>query len=213
LPILFLVIRPKDPVRNTAVRFTLTSDKETPDSVPVFSNYFVRDHLKNKKVVSVEINGQENFDDIDSYISGSKFSFIHNEIQRLQFTHDTSMVLKIVLGYGTNYGDFAWLLNQMMLSQVKWYALMNDSFYVLANPPPITDDQHYQIEPFELDTAFIRNYESPTKWDLLKWKLEHKLEELIAEIKYSPTISVGFAVLVFIPSAVRIRRLIKTGCP
>ncbi len=87
-------------------------------------------YLEEEIVVNNSINTPIN-------LKNDKLKFISNEIQRLQFTNDSTTVLKVVLDANSSYGDFVWLCNQAVKYQYKRYAYFNDSFYFFPNNQPV----------------------------------------------------------------------------
>jgi hypothetical protein len=203
LPILFFFFPIEDPIQKCAVRFSIPSDAETKDSVEVFSKYSVKKAIENKKIVTIDM-GEYYFD--EPYLTNSKFNFVHNEIERLQFTHDTSTLLKVQLRNNNTYGDFMWLLNQALIYRVKRYALVDNDFYILTNPPPINYDS-ITVEPLYAESFPVMNH--PTKWDIFKWRLQYKLSYIAHLIKLNSTLCIGFFILIIIPFIFSTREMIK----
>lgn len=74
-----------------------------------------------------------------------KLNFISQEIGRMEFLHDTSVVLKIKFGDSNTYGQFIWLVNQAKIYQVKRYTFFDAAFYILGNRP--TDTATMKVIP------------------------------------------------------------------
>ncbi len=208
LPILFLFIGSEDPVITTCLKVFIPKDENTKLGASTFSNYMVRNMAKKKKMISVSFDDFVEFgNDWDGYVQDTKMSFIQHEIERLQFTNDTSSVLKIEFNDGSTYGQFAWLLNQAMLYDVKRFALVDNEFYLFANEPPV----HYQSLDllFPIDTTSIivdPKYAGPTKWEIFKWKLSYKLEEVKIMAKGNYLLITGFLLFIFIPFIIKMIR-------
>lgn len=87
-------------------------------------------YLEEEIVVNNSVNTPIN-------LKNDKLKFITNEIQRLQFTHNSNTVVKVVFDDNSSYGDFVWLCNQAVKYQYKRYAYFNDSFYFFPNNQPV----------------------------------------------------------------------------
>ena len=82
--------------------------------------------MKGKKLVEIDLDDHELLDE--------KKRFIVREFQRMQFTGDTTSVLKIDLGRSNSFGEFMWILGLAQTYHVKRYAFTDDSFIFFANP-------------------------------------------------------------------------------
>ena len=107
---------------------------EGPDtSLYRFSKYSFLHDIKNKKLLCVDLNDPALSQNKDFF--ARKLSFISQEIGRMQFLDDTSVVVKIKFCDSNTYGQFIWLVNQAKIYLVKRYAFFDDAFYLLANRP------------------------------------------------------------------------------
>jgi hypothetical protein len=61
--------------------------------------------------------------------------FFLNELARLQFTHDTSRVLKVHFNEENDYGDYVWVLNNLRIFNFRRYMYIDNDLYIVANPP------------------------------------------------------------------------------
>src|ERR1700722_1597325 len=137
LPILLFFYWPKETVIPTYLKFYLPTDRKDDPGLIRFSKGNVYKSLEGKKITTIDID-VEKFNEDDSrtqYLFYQKLHFMSQEIERLEFTNDTSTVLKIQFGTNNTYGDFVWMLNQIVLYKVKRYALVDNNFYVFADPP------------------------------------------------------------------------------
>ncbi|HLK30454.1 MAG TPA: hypothetical protein VKT28_17860 [Puia sp.] len=135
LPIVLYFLGPEDVIDKTCLKLFLASDKKPPKGIRTLSRYTLNEDIKKKKLISIYINNSD--DKNDFFPMDRMLSFIQSEIERLQFTHDTSSVLKIEFGNGSSYGQFVWLLNQTMLYEVKRFVVVDNTVYLFTNPPPI----------------------------------------------------------------------------
>jgi len=140
LPLLLFLMKPQEHKRETRLSLVIPWDKKQYG----FSRYAVYAHLKKKKIVQVDLWDMTLPYELN--MQQAKRSFIVRELERLQFTHDTSSVLKVTLGSNNTYGDFIWLLNLAVAYGFKRYVFMDDAFYYLPNarpePPPPADSIH-----------------------------------------------------------------------
>ena len=110
---------------------------EGPDtSLYRFSKFSFLKATKNKKLLCVDLSDPAPSRNKD--IFARKLNFISQEIERMQFFYDTSVVLKIKFGDSNTYGQFVWLINQAKFYQVKRYAFFDAAFFLLANRPTDT---------------------------------------------------------------------------
>jgi len=108
-----------------------------------FSKYSFLQEIKNKKLLCVDLNDPAPSRNRDLF--ARKLNFISQEIGRMQFLYDTSVVLKIKIGDSNTYGQFIWLVNQAKIYQVKRYTFFDSAFYLLANRP--TDTATTKVVP------------------------------------------------------------------
>jgi hypothetical protein len=102
-----------------------------------FSKYTVLRSIQGKKVNAVDLNEEVPSYDPSRY--QEKQGFIQREIGRMEFTHDSTTVLKVHFGDHNSYGDFVWLLDQAVKYRCRRYAWFDDDFYFLGEaPPPVT---------------------------------------------------------------------------
>jgi hypothetical protein len=145
LPILMLFYRPKETVAPTYLKLFLPTDRKDDPGMIRFSRGTVYKSLSGKKIITIDLD-VETFCEEDSrtkYVFYQKLHFVSQEIERLEFTNDTSSVLKIQFGTNNTYGDFVWVLNELFLYKVKRYALVDNDFYVFADPPLNHSSQSY----------------------------------------------------------------------
>jgi hypothetical protein len=141
LPALFyLSIKQQEKPLQTAVRFFLPSDnKDNSSGLHPFSKYGFLKSIERKKVVSINLGFEYILD--EDYLSNAKFKFIQDEIARLSFINDTSVVLRIDFDSTSDYGEFVWAINEAKTFDLKRYALIDDCLYLLANNRPTTEDK------------------------------------------------------------------------
>jgi len=130
LPVLLFFMRAEPVKRQTRLTMVVPSD----DKQSYFSRYTVYEYMKKKKIIQVDLW------DIQGWripnIKQEKKDFIVGEIQRLQFTHDTSTVLKVTLESANTYGDFVWLVNLAVVYDFKRYVLLDNAFFYIPSPRP-----------------------------------------------------------------------------
>lgn len=143
LPLLFLLFIPKQEARPRYVKFMLPSDRKSDSkSIIRYSRDYFYKSIKTKKIIQINLNKE--YLPQEMYLFNAKLNFISREIEKLEFTNDTSAIIKIKLGAANTYGHFLWLLNQASIYRLKRYALVDDCFYLFANPPPDpVDDNTY----------------------------------------------------------------------
>ena len=208
LPLLLLLIGPGDPKWKTSIRLFLPRDTLADETRLTTGNVYEK--IKNKHITSVDFWYWHSHNERDEYVHYRKLHLIRNEIERLSIVHDTSRVLKIEFGEGASYGEFIWILNQLMINHVRRYVLVENTFYVFANDIPIDPFTH---PPLEIDMSgyapVIDDTKSPTWWDWFLYDLENQLEIWHWYLQYNYVLIPGFILLIVIPFFFRIKRYLR----
>src|ERR1700754_4161959 len=100
LPMLLIFYWPKETVAPTCLKVFLPNDRKEDPGMISFSTGMVYRSLKGKKIVTIDLD-VERFneeDDRTKYVFYKKLHFVTQEIERSEFTSDTSSVLKVHLG-------------------------------------------------------------------------------------------------------------------
>jgi hypothetical protein len=94
LPLLFLLFMPKEEVHPRYVKFMLPSDRksDTKNIIRYSRDYFYKS-IKNKKIIQIDLNKE--YLPQEMYLFNAKLNFISREIEKLEFTNDTSAIIKI----------------------------------------------------------------------------------------------------------------------
>jgi len=132
--------------KSTSIKLSIPSDHKSDDNLFIFSKDNFYQSIKRKKIIQVDLN--EASVPEQSYLFQNKLDFIKREIERLQFTNDTTSVLKVRLGSNNTYGHFIWILKQALIYQLKRYVYVDNDFYLLANPPSLVE-----YKPTNADTS------------------------------------------------------------
>jgi hypothetical protein len=219
LPILLFFFRPEDRVQLTSIKLSLPSDRENGGpSWKIFSKANFYKSLRNKKIIAIDLNDIRDDDKSEFYFSG-KLNFISREIENMQFTNDTSTIVKIDLGDANYYCDFIWLLNQALIYRFGRYGLVDNSFYFLPNRPVVHEMPNYEYTKLMADSLFRQNLSlfndsspfqasrEPTKWEIFTRQLKEQLTESYQNLRQSYLFVIGFIVLIGIPGIIRIRNL------
>jgi len=138
LPVLALFFLPKEKSLHTVLRFFLPYDTVSPriNSI-VFSKTYVYKSIRKKKIIAVDLD-QEFFSlPFDQFLFRAKCNYILREIERIQFTNDTSSVIKIDLGESNSLATFVWVVNLTVIYKIRRWAFMDNSFFLLGNPSPV----------------------------------------------------------------------------
>jgi hypothetical protein len=198
LPVLLFLFGPEDKVEQHVLRLHLPIEKLTA-SDSEFTKGNVLKSMKGRKVINITFWDKTNTGNqrLDDYVNNKKMLFIQNEMEQLQFTHDTTRFLKVDLNEENTYGEFVWLINQATILHYKRYAFFDNSFYFFPNEPPV-DYSKVSIEPVIWDKPII--YEPLSKWEILRYRLKYQLEYAVLMVKNSLSFSIGFLVLIMIPS-------------
>jgi hypothetical protein len=201
LPVLLLFLGPEDYVRPNCIHIGLPSDQKPSQGNSHFTKYDVYAAIKKKKIIRVTLWDTE-YGGIFYNTTDAKLDFIHREMERLQFTHDTFSVLKVELGDQNSYGDFVWLINEAIKYDINRWAFTDDAFYFLPTAP------RERLEKLELtvDPIDMSNYHPSSQWDRFKWRMSYWWEETWYMIKKNYLIETGFVLLIFIPAVIRIKK-------
>jgi len=181
-----------------------TTQKDTPD-IPRFTEEGFFKLTKHKKKVSIDVNIDQG-SDISEYAHDRKLQFVTQEMERMQFTGDTSMVLEVCLGEHNTYGDFVRMIERAKLYDVRRYAYIDDCFYFIPDPLPVRS----RILTLELDsfpTIDIPQPPEPSKWDIFKSDLNEWFSEASYIVKHNYPLSIGFVVLILLPGGFWISRI------
>ena len=82
---------------------------------------------QHKKIIQIDLTGDEEEDK-------RRFDFIRTEARRLEYTCDTTTILKIHFTDKNTYDQFAELLNILHKDRHKRYTFFRDDFYILGEP-------------------------------------------------------------------------------
>ena len=207
LPILLFFYWPKATVAPTCLKVSLPTDRKDDPDVIRFSTGMVYKSLKGKRIVTIDLDVERlnEEDDRTQYVFYKKLHFVAQEIERLEFTKDTSTVLKVQLGANNTYGDYVWVLNQLFLHKVKRVAITDDNFYVYADFP--IDHTRQILEPIGIgnDVITVVNKPVATKWDMFKSKVMQKLADGLLILRYNYVYLIGFCLLILLPTVIKIK--------
>jgi hypothetical protein len=133
VPVLFYIYQPviKTP---TVLRLFIPTDDKSPNLYR-FSRYSVKAQLKGKKINTVYLDGNRK-------LNSKKLDFIADEALKLKFYNDTTQIIKVRFTDETTYGEFVQLVNIMYRDDHKRYALLDNDFYNLGDPPLDPPDPH-----------------------------------------------------------------------
>jgi hypothetical protein len=131
--------------------------------------------------------------------------FINCEIQRLAYTRDTSVALQINLRGNSTYGEFVWLVNQMIINDIKRYAMAGNSFYIFRNE--IYDEAGFEVLSFPQEYYPLPDYQGPSWWETLQWELEYQMEVWRYYIRHNYVLISGFMLFILIPFIFRLRKI------
>lgn len=210
LPVLLCLFPPEDPVSQNVVKLHLPSEDrnyDAKDGVLPFSHAGIMKGLKGKKVEQVYLNYNVGDDEISNYILNRKLSFIKQEMERLQFTHDTATVLKISFGSENTYGQYMYIQNLAILDRYRRYALDDYDFYLFSEAPPVcnvtVDSGLYPDDSY----SNTDNHFSITSWDILSWKIQYKWQALVYQVTDNKLFCSGFFILIALPFFISFFRL------
>jgi hypothetical protein len=153
LPILGFLFIPKPPPHLKAIRIFIPYDSKSNDPALIrFSKQTVYQAISKKKVVQLDLSE-------DEYGRGlllkRKFEFILRELDRMNFTSDTTTVLKVNIDDNNTYGDVIWLVNQTLVYDIRRWAIVDNSFYFINGRPPMN---YHEIHPSTYHTLKLKKH-------------------------------------------------------
>ena len=116
----------------TALRFIVPpDDSDKSEFGKKFSGSGTLKNWKKEKKIFIRV-------DLTGELSEDKkrMEFIRNEARRLQYTYDTTHILKVHFSEENTYGQFVELVNMMNKDRHKRYTFFKDDFYILGEAPP-----------------------------------------------------------------------------
>lgn len=220
LPVLLFFMGPEDRTYPTVIRLNLPSYRKDIAGLEAFTEGRFYRSVKGKKIVTVDMAepfiGDPEYGEQADYLLDRKFHFITREVERMQFTYDTSMILKARLGRNNTYGDFVRLINHGLLYKMLKFVYIDDCVYYFSNTTP-PEDREIELDPIDT-TAFadINLPPPPSKWDLFKIRLRIQWTEMIGRtsfaIRHNYLLITGFLLLILLPGGIRLgKRLLASG--
>ena len=202
LPILLLFMDPEDTVYHTVLKLNLATTKKDSPGIERFSEEGFFKLIKKKKKVTVDVN-DDVWDDRTGYVRDRKFHFVTREMERMQFTGDTSTVLEVRLGDNNTFGDFVRMINRARLYNVRRYAYINDCFYFIPDPLP-GPPQIFTLDPVPL--IDIPHPPQPSKWNIFQRQLNEWFAEASFIVRHNYPLTIGFLLLVLLPGGLWFRK-------
>src|SRR5687768_11995492 len=167
LPILLLLFGPEDVQEKVALHFFLADDSQHNDETIRPTTKRLIAYASTKKLTTIVLDA-DYLAASGKYSANSKLEFIRREMQRLAFTRDTSVALRIDLRRNSTYGEFVWLINQAKVNDIRRYALAGNSFYFFHND--IFEYNDSQPLSLEAEGYPPPHYEGPSWWETLQWE-------------------------------------------
>jgi len=193
LPILLIIFNPGQEPRQNVIRLRLPAE-DTRDSNE-FSRAFIDSFTHTKKIEQLYLDNYQG----SEYLKKSQLKFIEREVQRIQFTHDTSMILQIKIGETGTFGNFISLINIATLYHVQRFVLYDDQFYFYANNPPDIEPNPEYLDAGQNVNGTIPEFFQDSKWDHFYWKIKYRFENFCLEARENLLLIIAFILLIFIP--------------
>ncbi len=218
LPVLLFFWGPQDPVKYTAITVEMPAAPGlsrtgcAADEVP-------EQALRNKKIISVNLNDLV-WNQQSARIFSDKLDLVTQQIQYLQFTGDTSTVLKIGFGMKNDFKSIAWVLNEVTFYHLNKQLLTPDAVYLFPSHLVVP---HYTSQALANQQGLLAAVQSPQKWTSLKKNWQFSITRLKFQVNYlflkqrqNRLLFTGFLLLVLLPAIIKIRSYVKAGsihCP
>jgi sulfur relay (sulfurtransferase) DsrF/TusC family protein len=212
LPILFYLFLPKPKPDYTSFKLYIPSDeKPQKEEIAIFSKSNVYSSIKGKKIEQIQLHNVISDFASEEYYHLEKLQFISDEVKRLQFTNDTSTVLRVEFFDENTYADFMYVLNLALVYKYKRYVFMDDYIYFIPNPP--YKEPQYNIK-FIIDNDIVQMDESsyalennkPSKWKIFVAILKYNFQDSNLNSRDGVILSSAFIILILIPAIIRIKR-------
>jgi hypothetical protein len=134
LPFLAFFFSPEIAVKPTALRIVLPHDGDSGSKFILrFSKTNFLKSITRKKVIELDLFENNQTRDL---MLRRKFDFILRELDRMNFTGDTTTVLKVNIDDQNTFGDVIWLVNQTVIYNIRHWAIIDNSFYFVNFKPP-----------------------------------------------------------------------------
>lgn len=190
VPVLLYLYQPTIK-KQTCIRLFVPTDRKPMEGTDYFSRYAVMDHIKRKKVNTVYL-------DDDHSLNNTKLNFIGQETLRLKFYNDTTQVIKVHLDDEVTYNDFIQLMNVMLISEQKRYALIDNDLYIFGEAPP--DPPGIKIQ------TWVCGFEPIVKVKTWKEKTLMWLNNSWSLITNNALLLSAFALLIIVPVLIKLKR-------
>jgi hypothetical protein len=202
LPLIFFLLHPEDPIQLTVLRLRLPTEMKDSPGMVRFSRDGINRLLRGKKIISVELDDLPSRSNPESN-AYRKSGFVLSEMARLQFTHDTTQLLKVSFGEGSTYGQYVWAVNNASLFDYRHYFYLDNDLYFQANPPSIPHTEEIlHIDSFGPPVAF-KEPPPPTRWEAFCEWVSLKSREAAYYLRHSYLLVAGFLFLIILPGLVR----------
>ena len=211
LPILLAFWGPEDPVQANVMRLFLPSDKKPPPGMSTFDRYTIGRAMERKKIVEIALDDRPSplHPEYNAY---RKSNLVLEELSRLQFTRDTSEILKVRFTGASSYGEFVWTLNNAIVFGYRRFYYLDDALYFLANPPPPTLRTETLLPDFGPE-IILPSPPPPTKWELFEEWAHGKWLYMKYYFRYNQLLISGFLLLIIIPGIVGTVRRYRANRP
>jgi hypothetical protein len=147
-PVYYYVTKPYTNYQYVITHFVPSDRTDTGISYG-FTVAVVLDAIKHKEQIRFWLDG-------DKFLNKKKLQMIQEESLKQKFTYDTSRLISVVLNEQSTYSDFVALLNMCLINDVKRYVWVRDTFYILAEPPPLAEDD--SLANYVCGTSFYTSY-------------------------------------------------------
>lgn len=213
LPALLFFLGPQDPVKYAAIPVEMPAAPGqlgtgcTVGDIP-------KQALRNKKIISVDLNDMV-WNQQSAHIFNQKLALVTQQIQYLQFTGDTSTVLKVGVGVENDFKCIAWVLNEATRYQLSTQLLTTDAVYLFPRRLVVP---RYTSLAMANQPGLLAAVQSPQKWTSLKNSMQFSMTRLKFQLNYlfvkqqqNRLLMAGFLLLVLLPAIIKIRSYTSAG--
>ena len=213
LPVLLFFWGPQDPVKYTAIPVEMPAATGRSGTGCAVGD-MPEQALRNKKIISVDLNDMV-WNQQSAHIFSQKLALVTQQIQYLQFTGDTSTVLKIGVGMKNDYKSIAWVLNEATRYQLNTQLLTADAVYLFPSRLVVP---RYTSLAMANQPGLLAVVQSPQKWTSLKKSMQFSMTRLKFQLNYlfvkqqqNKLLFTGFLLLVLLPAIIKIRSYVRAA--
>lgn len=128
LPLLFMVMVPTKK-QETVLMLSLVSDRPSTSNITFYNTAYLLEKTLGKHIITIDL-------DDNVTLNARKMLYIEQEAMRINYSYDTSSIIKVSLSENTTYGEFVALVDMMYKNAFKRFSFIGNDFYIFGDTPP-----------------------------------------------------------------------------